>query len=335
MPAKLQHQEYLTIRLGVLGDVLLTTGVLDYWYAKKGTTFHVLTRSALAPIFEHHPAVSTVIPVHDDHLQGWSWLSFCHSLCRDFGHLPLMDLHKNLRTLYLRLIWPGSKVSYAKHGLERRLFLATRHDFFSKRLKKTNVPQRYSLALEKHPPHPSLLRPKIFLGPEEIHAAAQTLHALGLTHPIAIHPYATHPAKSPAPQTWHKIIQLLQAQGQEVIVIGRNSEPLAPDWSQDLTNTTSLRQTAALLHHCHCLISGDSGPMHLATAVDIPVLALFGPTTQEWGFYPSGPKDIIYQLPCPKAPCSLHGQQACSQSQICMKDLEPEEVVRLIQTKLP
>lgn len=332
MSEKRNHKEYLAIRLGVLGDVILTTGVLNYWHMKRGMHFHMVTRSTLAPIFEHHPAVSQILTVHDQDLHGSAWLSFCHSLRQNFGHLPLLDLHKNLRTSFLALTWPGPKFSYAKYSLERRLFLATRHNFFSTRLKKTNVPQRYSLALENYPPHPSLLRPKIFLTPEELQLATQTLHTLGLTRPVAIHPYATHPAKSPAPKIWQQVIQLLKSQGHEVIIIGHNPKPLAPNWNQDLTNTTSLRQTAALLRHCYCLISGDSGPMHLATAINTPVIALFGPTTQEWGFYPSGPKDIVYQLACPKAPCSLHGQNNCTQTQTCMEHLTAENIVALVQT---
>ena len=73
-----EPKEYLAIRLGVLGDVLLTTGVLDYWHARQDQTFHMVTRSALAPIFEHHPAVSKIIAVQDHNLHGFAWISFCH-----------------------------------------------------------------------------------------------------------------------------------------------------------------------------------------------------------------------------------------------------------------
>lgn len=314
----LQNNQYLALRLGVLGDVILTTGVLYYWHQTQGANFHLLTKAPWAPLFKHHPAITKIIAIKDSDLKGRGWWSFCRNLARNYGHLPLVDLHKNLRSQILGLLWPGPKFSYAKYSLERRLFLATHHDFFSKRLKKNNVPQRYSLALEAQAPEPSLVRPQIFLTPAEKQAAAQQLQTLNLKKPIAIHPYATHPAKTPQPSTWQQVVHLLQDQGQEVLILGQHAQPLLPQASYDLTNSTSLRQTAALLSHCRYLISGDSGPMHLATAVGTPVLALFGPTTQEWGFYPSGPEDIIDQAPCSQAPCSLHGQNKCGAHPLCM-----------------
>lgn len=49
----------------------------------------------------------------------------------------------------------------------------------------------------------------------------------------------------------------------------------------DLSGATSLRDLAALLHHCACVVSNDSGGMHLAAAVGTPVVAVFGVTDPE------------------------------------------------------
>ena len=48
----------------------------------------------------------------------------------------------------------------------------------------------------------------------------------------------------------------------------------------------SLMESGALLQHCRTLVSHDSGLMHMATALGIPVVAIFGPTVKEFGFYP-------------------------------------------------
>jgi ADP-heptose:LPS heptosyltransferase len=215
-------------------------------------------------------------------------------------------------------------------SLSRRLFLATGHPLAAARLRRFNVPQRYSLALDPWPTDAAALRPRIFLDENEISQAKATLERLGLTRPVAIHPYATHPAKTPGPKVWQNLVQALEAKGEEVVILGRNDHPLFPGAPHDLTSATDLRATSAILSICRALVTGDSGPMHLATAVDTPVIALFGPTTQEWGFYPSGPRDIVYQSPCAQAPCSLHGQDACSLNNACMRDISAQKLIELL-----
>jgi ADP-heptose:LPS heptosyltransferase len=330
MPLPFSNQECLTVRLSALGDAILTTGVLAHWHDVAGLTFRVLTRPALAPVFENHPAVSGVVTVGENDMHGAAWARFCLGLARQYGRLPLIDLHVNLRTLVLRTMWPGPVRTYAKLSLTRRLFLATRHPVLADRLRRFNVPQRYALALEKTPPDAAELRPRIFLTESETAAAGQTLARLGLDRAIAIHPYATHPAKTPDADVWREVIRTLEDRGEQVIVLGRSPRPILPGSPRDLTGATDLRATAALLARCRCLVTGDSGPMHLATGVGTPVAAIFGPTTGEWGFHPSGPRDIVHQSPCPLAPCSMHGQDTCTRGNACMHNITGATVLELV-----
>ena len=53
--------EWVVIRLSALGDVALTTGVLEYWHRTRGWTFTVITREAFAPVLEGHPAVRSIV----------------------------------------------------------------------------------------------------------------------------------------------------------------------------------------------------------------------------------------------------------------------------------
>lgn len=332
MSLPFSNQECLTVRLSALGDAILTTGVLAYWHEHAGLTFRVLTKPALTPVFDNHPAVTGIIGVREEDLHGASWIRFCRGLAKEFGRLPLIDLHSNLRTLLLRSLWPGPTRSYRKFSLSRRLFLATRHPLFAARLRRLNVPQRYCMALDPRIVDADALKPRIFLAGNEMTVARETLSRLGLTRPVAIHPYATHPAKTPRPEVWRNLIRNLEAQGEQVLILGRHDQPLLPQAPHDLTNATDLRATSALLSLCRVLVTGDSGPMHLATAVDTPVIALFGPTTKEWGFYPSGPHDVVHQSPCAKAPCSLHGQDACSLGNACMKDVSEKLILDLLSS---
>jgi ADP-heptose:LPS heptosyltransferase len=67
--------------------------------------------------------------------------------------------------------------------------------------------------------------------------------------------------------------------------------------------------------------------------VGTPVVALFGPTSRAWGFYPSGPFDAVLERALGCRPCSLHGTTTCRNGRECLTAIEPEEVAaRLFDT---
>ena len=81
------------------------------------------------------------------------------------------------------------------------------------------------------------------------------------------------------------------------------------------------------------LVTNDSAPLHLATAMGTPMVALFGPTVTEFGFGPLRPGDValgVDGLLC--RPCSAHGPPKCPLGHHrCMRDLTVEAVVRAIE----
>jgi heptosyltransferase-3 len=98
---------------------------------------------------------------------------------------------------------------------------------------------------------------------------------------------------------------------------------------------TSLLQHAALLKRCALFVGNDNGPMHMAAALGIPVVALFGPSNPaEWG--PRGaPSEIIYKgMDCRRCfhPTCIRGEESC------MNRISVEEVLaaaeRLLGSKV-
>jgi heptosyltransferase-2 len=75
--------------------------------------------------------------------------------------------------------------------------------------------------------------------------------------------------------------------------------------------------------------------MHLATAVGAPVVALFGPTVERFGFFPYHAKATVLQRDLGCRPCSSHGGPACPLTHHrCMQDLLPDQVLDALR-KLP
>ncbi len=72
-----------------------------------------------------------------------------------------------------------------------------------------------------------------------------------------------------------------------------------PDRFLNLTGRTTLRELVALIKRARLVVANDSGPMHIAAALEIPVVALFGPTAPErFGPYPlDAPRNRVLRAP--------------------------------------
>lgn len=86
---------------------------------------------------------------------------------------------------------------------------------------------------------------------------------------------------------------------------------------------TTIGQLAHLLTKCRLLVSNDSAPMHLAWAVNTPVIAIFGPTSHK-KYAPGGPQDVVVHKVLECAPCE---QSLCRKgTRDCMKSISADEV---------
>lgn len=95
-------------------------------------------------------------------------------------------------------------------------------------------------------------------------------------------------------------ILIVGAPGEEAL--GKHIEDTVGSSVVNMVGKTTLRQMAALLKRCHFYIGNDAGPMHVAAAIDIPVVALFGSSCQH-RFGPWGERRTLLWLGLPCSPC--------------------------------
>jgi ADP-heptose:LPS heptosyltransferase len=327
-------QPKVVFRLSHLGDVALATGVLAHWHETYGDTFIFLTREGNAPLLDNHPAVVKTVGLSEAAIKN-GWFATARELAATYAGHTLVDLHGTLRSRILSLLWRGPVRRYPKYGLVRRLYDRTHADVFKNILEATTVPQRYAMARDPNPPDAAALGPRLYPGCDERAEADMRLIDFDEHKPlIALHPYATHPAKQWPREHWLGLTALLAGSGMNWFVLGRDDKPLLPGHERDFTNKTSLRETCALMELADVLVSADSGPMHLASGVGTPVAALFGPTTRAWGFYPAGKHDRILEQPLDCRPCSLHGGKRCNRGFECLNAIEPETVMDVVREML-
>ena len=89
----------------------------------------------------------------------------------------------------------------------------------------------------------------------------------------------------------------------------------------------SLGETACLLKRARCLISNDSGPVHLACAVGTPVVSIFGRwggglSPRRWG--PTGSRSVALHHDVGCRPCLAH---ACTIGYVCLEAVKEDEVL--------
>jgi heptosyltransferase II len=98
----------------------------------------------------------------------------------------------------------------------------------------------------------------------------------------------------------------------------------------DLTGKTPIAELPALLSQCHLFLGNDSGAMHVAAAVGLPVVAVFGPTDPD-GTAPVTPRATIVQQKPYCSPCFL---RRCPTDHRCMKAVTPEMVKTAVHMRL-
>jgi ADP-heptose:LPS heptosyltransferase len=100
----------------------------------------------------------------------------------------------------------------------------------------------------------------------------------------------------------------------------------------EVLNTT-LSEMAGLMRHCALILTNDSGPLHLATALGRTAIAIFGPTNPNWvGPYRRPNLAISAKRPC--SPCFLRNLSRCNFSHACMTEIKSEQVIRFMEDQL-
>jgi heptosyltransferase-2 len=98
----------------------------------------------------------------------------------------------------------------------------------------------------------------------------------------------------------------------------------------DLSGRTSLLQLAALLRHCHVLVTNDTGTMHVAAGAGTRVVAIFGPTDPRTTS-PLGEGHVVIRK---KVSCSPCLKRVCPVNHRCMDLIEVEEVYRTVGAQI-
>jgi ADP-heptose:LPS heptosyltransferase len=90
----------------------------------------------------------------------------------------------------------------------------------------------------------------------------------------------------------------------------------------------SLSESAALLKLSRVVIANDSGLLHMAQSQKIPVVAIYGPTTRELGYFPLEENSTVIEVPLYCRPCTHNGLEKCPRKHFrCMNEITADQVI--------
>lgn len=321
----------LVIQTSFLGDTVLTTPLITE-LSRRGPV-DVVTTPASAPLLMNHPGIRSVVPYDKRRAdRGLFGLLRLVRRLRRFRYDAAYLAQGSVRSAALALaVGVPRRVGFATSA-GRRLYthrIEYREDLHhAVRLLQLAGPELAHLAGE--------IRPRLYPGIPERGAVDRLLalhHALDEGPPLV----ALAPASVWGTKRWPYYPELARelAPHARVVIIGSQQDAAlaaevaaATPEAINAAGALSLLGSAELIRRCNVLVTNDSAPQHLASAVDTPTVTIFGPTVPAFGFGPLARASHaigLDDLPC--RPCDRHGPRRCPlRHWRCMRDLAVRDV---------
>lgn len=325
-----KNSKILVTRFSSLGDIVLTTPVyhnlkLSYPECK----ISVAVKEKFCGILEGNPYIDNLIVLKNRE----SIFSLVKRI-RNEKFDVFIDLHNKLRSVILRMFCSIPDIFvYRKNAIGKYLYIKNNNksNFITK-----HTIEKYLDVLKEMDIHPTIQSPEIFVNDYFNHFCEK--YKVGQNDLlIGINPGSVWPTKKWLPERFAEVADwLITNHGAKIVLVGANNDRddvnkvLAKTKHQciDLCGETTLKELATFISKCSLLITNDSGPMHIATAFQVPLVAIFGSTTKELGFAPYGENNSVVEIDLPCRPCSSHGLKKCPKNHFkCMRDISSGQVI--------
>ena len=316
----------LVVRYSALGDVVLATSILEPLQARfPRARIEWVTDALYAPLLEGLPEIAQVHPLAREGPNSALQLA-----ARVRGRFDVaIDLQHKVRSGLVARSAAPLRASFRRRTALQAALSVFGSDPPLVRAHQTRLYAEALAPLGKFEPGPV----KVSLSPQARALAEDALQ--GIDGPaVAIAPGARWATKRWPAERFAAVADALAAQGLAIVLCGGPSDRDAFAAFRAATRARvaadlsflPIDALAAAIGRVRLLIACDSGPVHLASAVGTPALALFGPTsTARWG-PPLPSRALAMGLAC--APCSNHGGDYCPEGHHrCLADLAPEAVL--------
>ncbi len=320
----------LLIKLFAAGDVVMATPVAEA-IANENYQVSWLVGEWSAELLNGNPFVHKIF-------------NFPDKMFYDASIFRKISLLKMLRKEKFDVV-----VALHDHVLVKRFaqWLGARQTLFLRKENGANArqSQKYFDALSPLGIHGSVPSPKIFLSDNEIERARAFLQENGIAESNFVvamapgggmNPKTTFLLKRWGEEKYRELAdKLIRKNKTKIILVGHKNESILcesvradhPDALVNAAGKFTLREMAACLKFCHLFIGGDSAPAHIASALEIPSVVVFGPTNPD-AWKPSGAPLRIAKENYPCMPCYKDDGYfpSCPYDHRCMQTLSADKV---------
>ncbi|MEW6684686.1 MAG: lipopolysaccharide heptosyltransferase II [Candidatus Edwardsbacteria bacterium] len=329
-----------------IGDAVLSTAFSRRVRQEfSGAHLTLIVHQRVREIFEGNPDMDTIIEYNPERDNFWS---FTQSLRKEKFDLGFVLPFSFSSALMFALGRVKERIGYAAEG---RGFLLTRRIPLPSNFRQHHLVKGYLDILTSpfFPPQlgegkgggrVTLVPPKRDEGEALRILKESSVDSNNLL--IGMNPGATYgPAKRWFPQRYVELGKFLSSEEEEIriLVFGSSKEVILAKEIADgigfgavsLAGKTNLKTLAALIERCKVFITNDTGTMHLACAVDTPVVALFGSTTPLW----TGPLGVKHSVIYKKTNCSPCFKRKCPYGHYnCFREITVPYVLQVVKQKL-
>lgn len=309
---KKEVSRILIITLSNVGDIILTTPVVKALEKEfPGARIDVMVGPSGKEIFEKDPRIFKVI-IYDKHLPIGEKRRLQLKL-KKLRYDLVVDIRN---TVFPLLIGPKYRTATIQKFPRSAMHRKDRHLY---RLKALGIDRIEEL-------------PYIHITKEDEEHVEKLLKDNGIGQPIVVMNAGakSHLKRWTAEGFAGVADRLISECTANVVFVGlKDDEPIVEDVIKkmkqkpyNLVNKTNVRQLAGLLKRSALLITNDSAPLHLGSAVGVKVVALFGPTDPK-KYGPLGEFDVVVKEKLSCAPCE---KAECARNYECMRLISPDTV---------
>jgi heptosyltransferase-2 len=292
----------------------------------------IVTTPAASPLVSTHPAVGRTWTYDKRGAFGGTIRGFrLASALREIGYSRVYLPHRS----------PRSAILVRVAGIPERIGFADgpASQSYTRRIPRPESGHEAERILALAEPAPgTVARVTLGLTPDDYRMADEWLAARAIPPGfVAIAPGSIWGTKK-----WPYYAELAASLAESVVVVGGPEDrdlalavAAGKSGVHSAAGALPLRASAALLARARVLVTNDSAPLHLATAVGTRVVSIFGPTVPAFGFGPRGASDRIVEhdnMPC--RPCSSHGPQVCPLGHhLCMREITVGRVLEAVSSE--
>lgn len=328
--------KFLIIRFSSIGDIVLTTPVMRCLKKKyPDAAIHFLTKQSFRGILADNPYVDKI------HTLGDSYELMLHELQTE-AYDYIIDLHHNLRTLRIkRFLKTVPSFSYNKLNIEKFIYTNLKINTLPKKhIVDRNLDTLASLGVENDG-----LGLDYFI-PDKDRIKKNDLPAAHMYGYVAVVIGAALATKK---LPLHKLKALCSAIEYPVVLLGgkedvEEGKAIAAEDDIKIYNACgkfNLNESADIVANAKLVITHDTGLMHIAAALQKPIISVWGNTVPEFGMYPyygnlsAQHYDIVAVKKLWCRPCSKIGHKKCPLGHFkCMEQIDVNDIVKMVHHRL-